>query len=70
MSQCNNINIKISSNKRIDTALLLSFLSGWPCDYRQNAAGTLNANFTPAYLKGWTYVRTDDFVQNQHFLDT
>ena len=54
-----NVDIKIKSKKRM--AFLLFFISKSPgacAIYRQNARVVEMQNFTPAYIKGWTYVRT------------
>ena len=54
-----NVDIKIKSKKRM--AFLLFFISKGPggcAIYRQNARVVEMQNFTPAYMKGWTYVRT------------
>ena len=54
--------VDIKLNRMKDSASLLLFLiskSPGGCEiYRRNARVLEMQNFTPAYMKGWTYVRT------------
>ena len=58
------ISLKLFTKRRRQ-ALLLCFFSkilGGHAIYRQKRAGARNANFLPAFMKGWTYERVRDFV--------
>ena len=53
--------LKLSRKKKESAFLLLFFISKSPCGYatyRFNAWVLEMQNFTPAYSKGWRYVRT------------
>ena len=58
------VNVEIKFSRKKGSALLLlyffSLKSGWPCDLQPKRGSAQNANFTPAYMKGWSYVPTDD----------
>ena len=73
-----SVDIKIWSKKKkkkkTDLALLLFFLSkslGGHAIYLEKRAGARNANFLPAFMKRWTYVRpyvrVPDFVRTIFF---
>ena len=68
-----NVDIKIKSKERVGFVVVV-FISKSPGNfviYRRNAQVLEMQNFIPAYMKGWTYVRTPygRFSQNQNFLD-
>ena len=61
--------LKLSRKKEL-SLLLLFFISKSPSGYaiyRRNARVLEMQNFTPAYVNGWTYVRTrtDDFLRTK-----
>ena len=62
------------SRKKKNSALVWFFLSKSPSGnaiYRQKAGVLEMQNFSPAFMKGWAYVRNyRDFVQNQNSLDS
>ena len=67
-----NVDIKIKSKERVGFVIVV-FISKSPGSfaiYRRNAQVLEMQNFIPAYMKGWTYVRTPygRFSQNQNFL--
>ena len=70
-----NVDIKLSQMK--DSASLLLFsISKSPAGftiYCRNTRVLEMQNFTPAYMKGWTHVRTNSVrtisIQNQNFSD-
>ena len=57
-----NVDIKIKSKERIRLRCCCCFFisksAGGYAIYRQNARVLEMQNLTPAYMKGWTYVRT------------
>ena len=56
-----SVDIKIQSNKIPVFAVVVAFfffLKVQPCDLPPKRAVLDMRNFTPAYMKGWTYVRT------------
>ena len=65
--------LKFSRRKK-DSALVWVFLSKSPggnAIYLQKAGVLEMQNFSPAFMKGWAYVRNyRDFVQNQNSLDS
>ena len=67
-----NIDIIIKSKEWIgfDVVVFISKSPGSYAIYRRNARVLEMQKFIPAYMKGWTYVRTPygRFPQNQKFL--
>ena len=56
-----NVDFKIKSKQRIGFVVVVFFISKSPGGYAiycRNARVLEMQNFTPAYMKGWTYVRT------------
>ena len=57
-----NVDIKIKSKERIGFVVVVVFFisksPGGYAIYRQNARVLEKQNLTPAYMKGWMYVRT------------
>ena len=69
-----NVDIKIKSKERIGFVVVICFFSKSPSGYaiyRRNARVLEMQNLYPAYMEGWTYVRSPygRFCQNQDFLD-
>ena len=58
--------LKVSRKKEL-ASLLLFFISRSPAIYLRNGRVLEMQNFTPAYMKGYTYIltRTDDFLRTK-----
>ena len=66
-----NVDVKIKSKERIGFVFIYhtKSLGGYANSpiYRRNGQALKMQNYTPAYMKGWTYVRrrTDDFLRTK-----
>ena len=63
-----SVDIKIESKERTSFVVASFFFSkspGGQAIYRRNVRVLDMQNFTSAYLKGWTYVRTDYFLRTK-----